>query len=432
MIGNAVRVLGLAAVLCTAAGCEAPEPTTETSSFTSAEDTLLEFSFSSELWAPVQLEVADHREHVMAQLLYLSGELDHQRDAHGQFGDVVFDELRVEPLEGRADLERVVYTVRLPVAWSRGGPIPETYPLVMPRVIEEEALGAFNERYAGVCGPAQYGAETLWYDYQPVATECATEQSDIVRSVAEVAPYTEAMTLRRPEYEKFWADDEFRVVIVHGTEHASSVDSSDPGVAEYLKLRRSLEVRYPDAEWTEESTPSGIYDHWRLEADIPAYEGGAGKLVVDAILADALARMGGDFDSRFATLSAPADFVAYAGHSAGSRKVVALADKMTVTPEHYQVVFLDGFSTLAYLDRTLTNRRREVNGLAEDPNGTEYLDLILNAQPVPWWSGADSLERLIVALSADEAQSYLDIVDGLSASGVTVVAGADDNPRFVE
>jgi hypothetical protein len=156
--------------------------------------------------------------------------------------------------------------------------------------------------------------------------------------------------------------------------------------------------------------------------------GGEGKLVVTTLLTSSLKHIGSDFDERFDPLSESADLITYGGHSGLSKNITALAERGVVAANKYQVYFLDGCSTFAYLDSTLADRRIAANGAEQDPNGTKFLDVIVNAQPVPWYSGADNQWVVLSYLSGVQNRSYDDLLDRLSTSGSPVVAGEEDNP----
>jgi hypothetical protein len=299
---------------------------------TSKSAVFLELSFGGEAVVPKGEDEAQRRKRVESQMFYLAGELDKTYGAHGQFGFVQLEDVSVEPLDD--DLEVVRYKAKLPVAWPKHRAQPETYRVVLPRRLDYAGLSAFNSKYAHTCGHAKYGNENLWYDFQPVSTaDCELAPEDVVDVEAAVALSPQTTTGRYPDYPRFWDDGEFRMVLVHGTDSASSEDPSDFIAAAYIDFKRRLEATYPDAEITVGETTSNIYADWTLEAKVTGYGGVEGKLIVTALLTSPLKYIGSDFDARFDEISGDADLIAYGGHSGLSKNIKALAAKGVVKKE---------------------------------------------------------------------------------------------------
>jgi len=415
-----------------AAGCVVDQANVapQESDLTSKSAIFLEMSFSGRVLAPVADSAAEQKKQIVTQLFYMAGELDKVHGGHGQFGFVELG--NVETLDQGDGLVLTTYDAKVPVAWPKWRDVPETYRVILPLHVDDAGLSAFNTKYAGTCGKAKYGADNLWYDFEPVTMACEMDAADIVDTVANVAPSPHTTTDKRPEFELFWDDGEFRAVIVHGTDGAWSMDESDVGVREYLDFQKLVKRAYPDAEITSGTTSYSIFDDWTARVTVPTYDGGEGTLVVTTLLTAPLKSIGSDFDARFGPLSRDADLITYGGHSGLSKNIKALAAKEQVKAQHYQVYFLDGCSTFAYLDSTLVDRRREINGVELDPNGTQYLDMIVNAQPAPWTTGADSQWTILSNLAGTTEVSYLDILDDLSQSATPVVSGEEDNPSVSE
>jgi len=421
----------VAASLCAAfgAGCVVDQTSSETDNLSSKDATFLQMSFEGAVVAEAADTEADRKKAVVAQLFYMAGELDKTHRGHGQFAFVELDDVTVETLDD--GLERIRYSARLPVAWPKRRDVPETYRVVVPASVAPDALRVFNSTYKGSCAKGKYGEDTLWYDFKPVTTVgCEIADGDALDVVASVEVHPRITTDKRPESELFWNDGELRMVLVHGTDAASSYDPDDTGVREYDKFKDILRREYPGAVETTGESNYDIYDDWQLEVMIPKLGGGEGKLVVNTLLARSLKYAGSSFDGRFGELTKTADIVTYGGHSGLSKNIKALAAKEQVSKEHYQVWFIDGCSTFAYLDRSLVDRRIEVNGADNDPNGTKYLDVIVNAQPAPWYTGAASQWTVLSALAATEHTTFMDIMDDLGPSATPAVSGEEDNPSI--
>ena len=398
---------------------------------TSKDATFLELSFDGSVVAKATDSASERKKSIVTQLFYLSGELDKTHSAHGQFAFVELSDLTVEALED--GLEKVTYKAKLPVAWPKYRSIPETYRVVVPSSVEPTALSSFNSKYKGSCAKAKYGSDTLWYDFKPVTTTgCEIDEGDALDVMAGVRKHPRITTDKRPESERFWQDDVLRMVLVHGTDSASSYNKSDTGVRQYDKFKDKLKSAYPEHEISEGDTNYQIYDDWTFSTTIPRLGGGEGTLVVNLLLTTSLKYIGSSFDARFGELSKDADIISYGGHSGLSKNIKAIAHKEKANPKQYQVWFLDGCSTFAYLDTSLVDRRREMHGAEDDPYGTKYLDLVLNAQPAPWYTGSASQWTVLSHLADDEHHSFMEIVDELGSSATPVVSGEEDNPSINE
>ncbi|MBW2452908.1 MAG: hypothetical protein JRI68_00260 [Deltaproteobacteria bacterium] len=424
-------VLAAAVVLSTSiAACVVADESVEAdeSDLTSKSAVFLELSFAGEAIAPRDEDAAQRRRRMESQMFYLAGELDKTYGAHGRFGYVELDNVTIEPLDEQ--LEVVHYDARLPVAWPKHRAVPETYRVVLPKRIDDAGLREFNSKYAGTCAKAKYGEDALWYDFKPVTTEdCELDPVDVVDVEAGVAesPYT--TTGRYPEFPKFWEDGEFRMVLVHGTDSASSEDPSDFIAAEYIEFKEKLVAAHPDATITEGDTTYSIYDDWRFEATVPMYGGGEGKLVVHGLLTSPLKYIGADFDERFDPISGDADIIAYGGHSGLSKNIKALASKGIVKEQAYQVMMFQGCSTFAYLDRSVNDRRIELNGVEIDPLGTKFLDVVVTARPAYAYTNSPSFWTVLTTLSGTEALTYDDMLEAMPQQAIPLVAGEEDNPE---
>jgi hypothetical protein len=400
----------------------------EDDALSSKTATFIELGFEGEVIATHGDSDVQRRKAIVSQLFYLSGEIDKTHGGHGQFGFAQLTNMKVDSFaEG---LDRIRYRAVVPVAWPRSREVPASFKVVLPLRVDEQGLRDFNAKYARKCGEAHYGEEHFWYDFKPVTTACAMGAGDIVSATAKVARSSQITTDRRPEQEQFWKDGVFRMVIVHGTDGASSLDASDTGVEQYLAFQNRLKAAFPLGIASKGEKNGDIYDEWRFDAAVPKLGGGQGKLVVVMLLAGELKYAGSAFDARYDALSADADVITYGGHSGLGKNIRALAAKGKVTKGHYQVLFLDGCSTFAYLDDTLVKRRIEANGSTADPNGTKFLDVILNAQPSPWYASASNLMHLVKTLGGNKRKGYGDILDGISTAGMPVVTGENDNPKL--
>jgi hypothetical protein len=90
---------------------------------------------------------------------------------------------------------------------------------------------------------------------------------------------------------------------------------------------------------------------------------------------------------------------------------------------------MQGCSTFAYLDRSIADRRIEVNGAETDPLGINFLDIVVTAQPAFAYTNAPTFYTLLESLSGEEAKTYDEIVAALPQQAIPVVAAEEDNPE---
>ena len=118
-----------------------------------------------------------------------------------------------------------------------------------------------------------------------------------------------------------------------------------------------------------------------------------------------------------------ADFVSYNGHSGLGANIRALARLGTFVEGQYQLYFINGCDTFAYIDSALADAHATVNpGFA----GTKFFDLITNSMPAYFTDMAPSTITIIKALR-DSKLTYRQILAKLPKVQRAVVSGEEDN-----
>ncbi len=113
---------------------------------------------------------------------------------------------------------------------------------------------------------------------------------------------------------------------------------------------------------------------------------GGRKMTVNALLVDNISSAPASFYTRYEGLSTEADLIFYNGHAGLGQNVRALAKRGEFRAEKYQIFFMNGCDTFAYVDGSLAKTRAVLN--PDDPTGTKYMDMVTNAMPAS--SRADS------------------------------------------
>ena len=150
------------------------------------------------------------------------------------------------------------------------------------------------------------------------------------------------------------------------------------------------------------------------------------KVTVNALLVDEVSSAGEAFYTRYESLSAAADIIAYNGHAGLGQNVGALANRGRFVPGKYLMLFMNGCDTFAYVDGSLAHKRAALN--PDDPTGTKYMDIVTNAMPAYFQQDAPATTALIKGLMGHATpMTYEQIFTSIDSSQVVLVTGEEDN-----
>ena len=414
----AAGALLLTAPLISCGALDEPLATSE-AAISSATARILEFEFEGEVIGRANVEA---RKAVVSQLMYVQGVLTTARHGNGQIGNVKLSEM-TETAAG--DTKRITYRASLPVAWPEDLEVPEAYTLTVPRDVT--TLPAFDKKYSGSCGAQQHGSGTFWHDFDPRSPRCNFVPGDVVVMRVAVGPHPNETKNKYPEYDQFWADDRLDVVAIFGLIEKKQAD--DYGYSEATRFIRSIVEMLDEPNSKRNETSKSILTDVTITGK--AIVGGRARDVnVDVIVVQKLERVGPDFDARYDTLSEKADIVMYNGHTESGQGINTLARKGKVAAGKYQLFLLNGCQSFALIDSTMTDRRRDANGLEADPAGTRFLEVIGNALPGYAHTLASvSATVFAAAVHPDEPKNYNALMSEMPKANVVVVFGEEDN-RF--
>lgn len=415
--------LACASFLALAAGCEGPLPEQAPYDFSSDQATLLVFEFDGELVAD---RVGDAERLAENQLLYTIGHLNGDRSV-GRFDKLeLTDVQRTELEDGRT---RVTYHAVMPVAWGSKVNLPETYELTLPLHVDRNDFEAFTEKYDRSCvdwGAHDVDAGSMWYYYRPHRSGCSLEEADVFTTTATVTVSPENTEGKYPEYHEVWKDDALTVVAIFG-KYEDGATSGDAGINAYDRfvstMRARLELHGLETVPAEVPSKPGVgTPDIEMRATLPD-----GRTVeVVTLLVDNVRTAGATFDARYESLSGGADMIFYNGHAGLGANVEALARKGAFEAGKYQIFFMNGCDTFAYVDGHLAEERAKLN--PDDPTGSRYMDMITNVMPSYFHSMANASMALIDGLLAYESpQTYDTIFTKIDRSEVVVVTGEEDN-----
>jgi len=401
---------------CAAACADAAPSASAEDDISSNDGIALELRFEGEVLARAN---DTPRKAIATQLQYAQGILTTAVSANGQTGMPDLANVR-ETVEG--DKKRIKYEAKLAVIWPKQRPLPTTYELPLP--LDTTALSAFNTKYDGACGRNEYGRDTFWHDFNPVATGCQVDAADVFRASASVARHPQTTVGTYPEYDKVWADDSLDVVAVFGI--ISSNTPSDEGARTREKLLTEVSATLRAPERVDAPSMRGVIAESTVTGTIDV--GGRERRVnLTGILVQEAASAGAAFDARYAELTAKADLVIYEGHSGLGSNINALARNTGATAGKYQLMYLYGCQTLAYLEPTMHEKRIALNGAENDPEGTRFLDIVATALPAYGDDGRSTLAFYRAMVAPGAPKSFNDLMTGISSRHLVTVFGEHDN-----
>ncbi|NUP06425.1 MAG: hypothetical protein HOW73_10240 [Polyangiaceae bacterium] len=390
--------------------------------FTSAAATLVTLDFDGELSAPWQ---SNTTKLIKTQLFYTVGQLNDQHSVGRLDRVVITDVKRVSTGDGWM---KVTYHASLPVAWGSKTAIPDEYRLVFPRKIGPQSLKSFTTKYSGACVEEQghaVSSDNFWYHFRPDADGCAIEGADSTSTTASVEISPMNTSAKYPEYDRIWSDGALNVVAVFGKYEDYATSPSDAGIIAYNEFIEGLRGGVASGFST---TPASVPTNPGVAATDVTFSGTVnGRQVnVTALLIDSPKVATAAFDTRYGELTKKADFVIYNGHAGLGANVRALSTKGQFVKGRYTMFFLNGCDTFAYLDDTIAKRFAEKN--ADDPNGTKYADVLVNAMPAYFSELPDTSLAIIEALSdPDSPDTYESILSKIDPSQVVLATGEEDN-----
>jgi hypothetical protein len=360
------------------------------------------------------------------QLLYTIGHLNGDNSV-GRLDHIELTNIQ-KTEEGGKTLVR--YRAKLPVAWGDRTHVPTSYTLKLPRDGSYSGYQAFTEKYKHDC--VDYGAHdvdsgSMWYYYRPNNSSCSLDAADILTTTATVKPSPNSTTGKYPEYDMVWQDGALNVVAIFGKYEDGATSSSDAGIAAYNEFVSAVKSKLSSNQLT--TTPSSVPSSPGVAHPDIQFKGtlADGKPVtITALLVDNVRTPGPEFDARYEDLSTTADFIVYNGHAGLGANIRALAQKGKWATGQYAIFFENGCDSYAYVDSALWESHAAVN--PDDPKGTKYLDVVVNAMPAYFHSDSEATMAIANALmNPAEPKTYEAIFKQIDSSQVVLVTGEEDN-----
>ena len=364
---------------------------------------------------------------IQDQLMFTVGHLNGS-NAVGRIDRAVISNITKSSVGTKTQIK---YTAKLPVAWRKSNPVPNTYDFILPLDISSAGQTAFTEKYKHSCidaGAHDVDAGSMFYYYRPKTSGCTPAAADVNKVTATVSPSPLQTTGKFPEYNKIWEDGALNVVAIFG-KYEDGATSGDAGISGYNEFIAAMKT---------ELAPRGLTT---VPATIPTNPGVATpdvefnatlpdgkKIHVVALLTDnvntGLSQPA--FRARYEALSTRADYIVYNGHAGLGSNIRALASAGKWVKGQYVVVYMNGCDTFAYIDDSLNRAHKTVN--SDDTTGFKYIDIVNNAMPAFFASMSGATMSLFRGfLSFEDPKTYEQMFSRVDSSQLVLVVGEQDN-----
>jgi hypothetical protein len=416
----ALAALGLAVVGCSA---DATSEGASDDAFSSNQATLLDFEFDASLVTDASFN--DHQT-ITSQLLFTIGSLNEDNSV-GRLDNLVLSKVtKTTTPNGKVAIS---YHATLPVAWGHKTNLPKSYSFKLPKDISVAGQQAFTNAHKDSCtdfGAHDLSTDNMWYYYRPGQQGCAIADAEIVHVDASAKLSTANTTGKYPEYQKVWEDDRLEVVSIFGKFEATGA-AGDAGVDAFNAFVRRIKTDLHADKLV--TTPASVSDAPGPDIKDVTLEGTLAdgkKVKVTAFLVDAITSPWPGFQARYESLTPTADLIAYNGHAGLGQNVRALARMGKWMPTKYQIFFMNGCDSFAYVDGSLAQTRAALN--TDDPTGTKYMEFVTNAMPSFFGSMANASTALVDGLlSYPQPKTYDQMFSAVDSSEVVLVTGEEDN-----
>jgi len=368
------------------------------------------------------------RKTIEDQLLYTVGHLN-GNDAVGRIDRAVITNIVKTTVSGKTQIK---YHAKLPVAWRKSNPVPNTYDFILPADISGAGQNAFAEKYKHDCidlGAHDVDAGSMFYYYRPKASGCSVATADALKVSATVSPSPIQTTGKFPEYNKLWEDGVLNVVAIFGKYEDGATTTADAGISGYNQFVAAMKSELSTRSLT--TVPASVPTSPGVAApdiEFNATLADGKKIHVVALLTDnvntGLSQPA--FRARYEALSTKADYIVYNGHAGLGSNVRALAQRGKWVAGQYVVVYMNGCDTFAYIDDALNTAHKAVN--SDDTTGYKYIDIVNNAMPAFFASMSGATMSLFRGfLSYEDPKTYEQMFSRVDSSQLVLVTGEQDN-----
>jgi hypothetical protein len=369
----------------------------------------------------VKAEITEQLYYVIGQLNGIYGGAD--------MADVVITDIKLpDPVPTEGEYFEATYVAKLAVAWPRERSVPLNYDFVIPKGGDYEWISKFFTEFDKRCidpGAHDYDSSIFWYYYRPANCEMnlGSPESTAVQVASDLVTSDRNTEGKSPEYDKVWEDERLVYTSIFGKNESGETSPSDPGINAYNTMYRQLIRTYGRPDYTSvrlrrNAVPGAknpiVHMQWRHNR---------GEIDVMIMLVDGIREVNEEFEKVYNERTKISDVVSYSGHSGLGANIRALARMGSFEKDHYQIYFVNGCDTYAYVDSALEDAHQAVN---PDYPASKFFDIITNAMPSYFHANASANLSLLSALS-EASKTYREILEDFDRSQRALVTGEEDN-----
>ncbi|HEY8078491.1 MAG TPA: hypothetical protein VIF62_30385, partial [Labilithrix sp.] len=291
----------------------------------------------------------------------------------------------------------------------------------LPTDVSEAGQQTFTDKHKTTCvDPEAHDVDpgSMWYYYRPRIEGCDITDAEVVKTTAKVTKSPDNTTSKYPEYQEVWKDDRLEIVAIFGKYEATAT-SNDAGIDGFNQFLTTMKQDFASQNPKVSGDP-------KRDMTIEATLADGKTVKITALLVDAITQVWDGFQARYESLTPTADIIAYNGHAGLGQNVRALAKMGKWQAGKYQIFFMNGCDTFAYVDGSLAQTRAALN--PDDPGGTKYMEFVTNAMPSFFSSMPFASQALIKGmLGYDQPKTYDQIFANIDDNEVVLVTGEEDN-----
>ncbi len=374
-----------------------------------------------------------YKEEILAQLFYLVGALN----AHQGVAELAHLKLNIKSVEpaNNAGFSKVNYSASFVIGWPKSSNFPNEMFIPVPLQADSDGITNYFLHHKDTCSEnpnePDLSPESFYYYYRPESPSC--------RIMAPLMPAKDAAILnmkisvsqsntssKYPEYEKIWEDGKLVATIIAGTDQPDATGNDDVGIKTYNSLVLAAQKNFGNVLWMKPSLlPNELPGMANPDVEMEILLPNGKTMNLNFLLIDKHLLQHGSvtFENRYNHRTRISDFVSYNGHSGFGENIRALAKMGHFEKNRYQLYYVNGCDTFAYVDDALALAHQEVN---PDSNLYRYFDIITNAMPSSFsYFGQTNFAILNGMISTEP--SYRDILAKFNSYQKAIVMGEEDN-----